>query len=276
MIKIETTDWQAAPHTVETPLFAIGDIHGHAQLLQVLHEKVISLVNGHSEYSRLTHLGDYIDRGPDSIGALKKAFNFSHPLVGVQHLPGNHEHMFMRFLMTNDKFMGNIWLKNGGVRMVQEVCPAATIISRDIMIDIERTISKNIITKMQNMPTAILDQGYLFVHAGIPNDRKHFYDRKSMSINDILNFDWFNSDLDEEFSPLWVRNQFLNQKAVYENNTFVIHGHTPQEKGYPEVKSNRINLDTGSFFTGRATLLEIYKDKLRFHIAYHDDWKDNG
>jgi serine/threonine protein phosphatase 1 len=42
----------------------------------------------------------------------------------------------------------------------------------------------------------------------------------------------------------------------------IIHGHTPRE--WPEVRSNRINIDTGAFATGRLTYLVIDVEEARF------------
>jgi serine/threonine protein phosphatase 1 len=45
----------------------------------------------------------------------------------------------------------------------------------------------------------------------------------------------------------------------------VVHGHTISER--PEVKHNRIGIDTGAFMTGRLTAVELRDDKLRFITA---------
>ena len=50
---------------------------------------------------------------------------------------------------------------------------------------------------------------------------------------------------------LWIRNEFLDSKADF--GKIVIHGHTPAEA--PEVRPNRINVDTGAFATGQLTCL---------------------
>ena len=42
----------------------------------------------------------------------------------------------------------------------------------------------------------------------------------------------------------------------------IIHGHSPVE--WPDIRSNRINIDTGAFATGRLTCLVLDGDRGRF------------
>jgi diadenosine tetraphosphatase ApaH/serine/threonine PP2A family protein phosphatase len=48
---------------------------------------------------------------------------------------------------------------------------------------------------------------------------------------------------------LWIRGVFLRHRAPHEK--YVVHGHTPVEK--PDVRTNRVNLDTGLVSGGRLT-----------------------
>jgi serine/threonine protein phosphatase 1 len=41
---------------------------------------------------------------------------------------------------------------------------------------------------------------------------------------------------------------------------FVVHGHTPVSK--PEIRPNRINIDTGAYATGILTLLTIQGERM--------------
>ena len=58
----------------------------------------------------------------------------------------------------------------------------------------------------------------------------------------------------------WIREEFLHSKQDFEK--MIIHGHSPHE--WPEIKSNRINIDTGAFATGRLTCLVIEGVRGRF------------
>jgi serine/threonine protein phosphatase 1 len=52
---------------------------------------------------------------------------------------------------------------------------------------------------------------------------------------------------------LWIREEFLNHERPFQ--FFVVHGHTPVRA--PEVRFNRVNIDTGAFATGRLTCVAI-------------------
>ena len=74
---------------------------------------------------------------------------------------------------------------------------------------------------------------YLFVHAGI---------RPGVPIQEQT-----------EDDLLWIRDEFLAHEQPFER--FVVHGHTPVNA--PDLRSNRINIDTGAFATGRLTCIVI-------------------
>ncbi|WP_342211568.1 hypothetical protein [Methylocella tundrae] len=42
----------------------------------------------------------------------------------------------------------------------------------------------------------------------------------------------------------------------------IVHGHTPVME--PEVRSNRIDIDTGAYATGRLTCLRLERDQIDF------------
>ena len=52
---------------------------------------------------------------------------------------------------------------------------------------------------------------------------------------------------------LWIREEFLAHEQPFER--FVVHGHTPVSA--PDLRPNRINIDTGAFATGRLTCIVI-------------------
>ena len=74
---------------------------------------------------------------------------------------------------------------------------------------------------------------FLFVHAGI---------RPGVPIREQT-----------EEDLLWIREEFLSCEEPFEK--FVVHGHTPVHM--PDIRSNRINIDTGAFATGRLTCVVI-------------------
>jgi len=61
-----------------------------------------------------------------------------------------------------------------------------------------------------------------------------------------------------EHDLLWIRDDFL----LYEEHfgKVIVHGHTPSKM--PDVRANRINVDTGAYATGRLTCLVLQGDRI--------------
>src|SRR5262249_53753637 len=59
---------------------------------------------------------------------------------------------------------------------------------------------------------------------------------------------------------LWIREPFLTSRADF--GKIVVHGHTPTEK--PEIRSNRINVDTGAYMTNVLTCAVLDAGPIRF------------
>jgi len=76
--------------------YAITDIHGGNLTFQALLRKINLR---HSD--QLFLLGDYVDRGPDSMGVLETICNLIDAGYDVRPLRGNHDEMLLRTI-TND------------------------------------------------------------------------------------------------------------------------------------------------------------------------------
>jgi serine/threonine protein phosphatase 1 len=50
---------------------------------------------------------------------------------------------------------------------------------------------------------------------------------------------------------LWIREPFLSDGRDY--GRLIVHGHTPLTNGRPDLRNNRLNLDTGAVFGGPLT-----------------------
>lgn len=73
--------------------FAIGDIHGCVETFRALVSKQIRL----KPSDQLFLLGDYVHRGPDSLGVLDYIMDLTSRGLQVFPLAGNHEEMFLRY-----------------------------------------------------------------------------------------------------------------------------------------------------------------------------------
>jgi serine/threonine protein phosphatase 1 len=59
---------------------------------------------------------------------------------------------------------------------------------------------------------------------------------------------------------MWIRHEFLNSAMDFGKR--IIHGHTPVEQ--PEVRPNRINVDTKAWMSGRLTCVVLENASHRF------------
>jgi serine/threonine protein phosphatase 1 len=66
-----------------------------------------------------------------------------------------------------------------------------------------------------------------------------------------------------EYDLLWIRDEFLRDRSDF--GKIVVHGHTPSPD--PEIRPNRINVDTGAFMTGRLTCAVLEAERPRFLSA---------
>lgn len=222
-----------------TLVYAVGDIHGRADLLRQIHEKIAKDASvAKCERKVVVYVGDYVDRGPGSKDVVDILLN--EPLEGFErhHLKGNHEEFLLDFL--EDIEAGPAWLFNGGV---------ATLASYGVEVGQPFEYSLNAMTELQarfraalpdehlefyrNLETSHSEGDYHFVHAGIrpgvPLDRQN------------------------EDDLLWIRDEFLTSKA--DHGKIVVHGHTITWE--PEQRFNRIGIDTGAFHSGVLTCLVL-------------------
>jgi serine/threonine protein phosphatase 1 len=244
--------WKTAPITREARvpdgwrIYVVGDIHGQAELLRKLRQSItVELATSQAEKSLTVFLGDYIDRGIDSKGVLDivSAEPFPTPIVPLY---GNHEAMLLSFLEQQDE--DGRWLANGGletlysygidtsnVRYGQGIPKAAS--------DLLKALPESHITFLQNLRLSFLAGDYFFCHAGI---------RPGVPLKQ-----------QRETDLLWIRGDFLKSGTRHEK--VIVHGHTPVRE--PEIRSNRINIDTGAYISGRLTCLILEGASKRFLYA---------
>ncbi len=95
-------DFQPAPGALPAGerVYAIGDVHGCAARLVALHGLIAADLAARPVAAPwLVHLGDYVDRGPDSAGVLA-LLAAGDPIPGVPsvNLLGNHDETMMQAL----------------------------------------------------------------------------------------------------------------------------------------------------------------------------------
>ena len=115
-------------------IFAVGDIHGRPDLLEALLEAAA----GEAERAprrELVFLGDLVDRGPDSLEAIRLAASAQatrrRGRLSIA-LMGNHETMMRMTLdpatpQSQALVALQVWVRNGGHRVIAEFAPARLI-----------------------------------------------------------------------------------------------------------------------------------------------------
>jgi len=229
-----------APSTGGRRVYAVGDVHGHtdalAPLLRLLKEDVAA--SPPAQQPLLVFLGDYVDRGPDSRGAIDMilALEANGPFE-VVCLKGNHEDALLRMLADAD-FAGN-WIENWGRTTLQSYGVRGAAFGREL--DETPRIQAELLDALPPSHRAFLARcvmsltvgDYLFVHAGV---------RPGVPLVE-------QSDRD----LMWVRYDFLESEENF--GKVVVHGHTPAER--PQIRANRIGIDTGVYMTGVLTAVRL-------------------
>ncbi len=206
---------RGAPPSSATRTYAIGDIHGCADLLIAL-LAAIRAAHPADRRCRLIFLGDLVDRGPDSAKAAAMVHALQAQAPAVECLRGNHEQMMIDWLRAGD----DLWLVNGGL---------GTIRSFGVEAGGEEAFTAAV-AWMESLATWREDAKHIYVHAGLRPGRP--YDRQS--------------DQDR----LWIREGFLD--VEHDFGKHVVHGHTPRLGG-PERRRFRTNIDTGAVYGGALT-----------------------
>jgi serine/threonine protein phosphatase 1 len=218
-------------------IYAIGDVHGCDGMLAALHALVAAdLAARPVAQATLVHLGDYVDRGPDSAGVLARIAG-PPPVAALRvvNLCGNHEDM-MRAALADPPPAPQHWLANGG---------AATLACWGIGPDVpQRLWAARIGAKVAGILAGLALShragGYLFVHAGV----RPYVPLERQDPSDLM----------------WIRQPFLSSDTDF--GAVVVHGHTPRPA--PEVRHNRIGIDTGAVAGGRLTCVVLEADCLAF------------
>lgn len=197
--------------------YAIGDIHGCLTKLMTLVARCHA--DAQNQPAEIILLGDYIDRGPDSQGVVEylMALQQNQPST-IICLMGNHEDMLLAAADHPD--WEERWLRNGGIQTLQSYGVSNA-----------SGIPQDHIDWLRQLPKSHDDGLRYFVHAGINPDRP--------------------LDRQDDHDLLWLREPFLSSAKDF--GRLIVHGHTPLKNGVPDIRSNRLNIDTAAVYGGPLT-----------------------
>jgi len=221
--------------------YAIGDIHGHLGLLHRAHDLIADDMAVHGA-APVVHVGDLVDRGPDSAGVvefLRAGIDAGQDWVVLK---GNHDRMFRIFLddphaqdpglradlgWLHPRLGGASTLESYGVRS-----PADRPLLR-VHADARAAVPAGHLAFLNERPTLYQRGDAVFVHAGI----RPFIALKDQTETDLV----------------WIREPFLSEPASH--GPLIVHGHTalPAATHY----GNRLNIDSSAAYGGPLSAVVI-------------------
>lgn len=213
-------------------IYAIGDIHGHLRQLAQAHELISNdMAENGDPSAAVVHLGDLVDRGPDSQGVIDFLIQGRSAGKDWLVLRGNHDQLFLDFLKGGDGRnehlrTGVTWQSDvmGGAATLASYCGEKRLLERKSVYEARarKSVPAEHTAFLESLPFWFRAENILFVHAGI---------RPGFAI-----------EAQDEDDLMWIRNDFLWHMGSHDN--LIVHGHTPVDE--PTHYGNRINIDCGA------------------------------
>ena len=219
-----------------TLVYAIGDVHGRLDLLAEMHAKIAAeIMRLRPADWRIVHLGDYVDRGPDSKGVLEFLVRQTAADRRIVSLAGNHDIGFLDFLARPDP--DGLFALYGGVQTAGSY--GVTLDRADLRgfpaghRALRAAVPASHTDFLRALKFSVTLGDFFFCHAGI---------RPGVAL-----------EAQDPQDLIWIRGDFHRHQDLHPK--VVVHGHTPVAE--PEICANRINVDTGAFASGRLTALVV-------------------
>jgi serine/threonine protein phosphatase 1 len=225
-------------------MYAIGDVHGRLDLLESLLDRIHA--DDAARDPAETHvllLGDMIDRGPDSAGVVRRVMGGDARFASLAAVRGNHEASLLSVLDGDTHWLES-WLCYGGRAALRSWGVPRLVLDdgepEEIVEAAIRAVPESEWLWLADLPTSRRRGDYLFVHAGI---------RPGVPITAQADADL-----------MWIRHEFLSDKR--DHGACIVHGHTISRD--PELRPNRIGIDTGAYMSGTLTAVGLEGDEQWF------------
>lgn len=269
--KIITTPWTSNGGPVfDTLTFAVGDVHGQANALEMALGHADEL-RAQDTKSEIIFTGDLIDRGPESLRSIELAVDACDRFDQGTLLPGNHELMMMLCLLrkgTREDF--DRWYYNGGQALFHELDPHEETTISEVFDRIRERLDERFAQAIVQGPKHLVRNRVLFVHAGIHphQDREDFLGQRRFGPP-------------HEAHWAWIRQPFLSWEGGWQHHglDLVVHGHTPATTSLIKdadeavrlldpVEDHRcICLDAGAMRVPQVVMAEFRGAEHRLHVA---------
>jgi len=221
-----------------THTFAIGDVHGRADLLKPLLEEISKKADSSGFEYRVVFLGDIIDRGPDSRKAMDLVAQTLDTVPGSRLILGNHDSYPLRIIDEVDPSRKQALLLHWITRMGG----AATLSSygfdfAEVSLDVVRkAMNPAHIDIFRAAQHYVEMNDYILVHAGL-EPGVHLQSQ-------------------DPYKLMWIREPFLDFAGSF--GKVVVHGHTPIDTAWVQQFPNRIAIDTGAYESNLLSALHIW------------------
>lgn len=222
--------------------YVIGDIHGQLGLLKAAHQRIAGDDAAHGGGGRVVHVGDLVDRGPDSRGVIEYLMQGQRDGRDWIVLKGNHDRFLSRFVrepgwIDPGLASGRHWLDHGSLGAAQTLASYGVDIAGRSHADILETALQAVpeahLRWLDELPLWHVLPQALIVHAGIrpgvPMTRQ--------SAQDLL----------------WIRQGFLDDRT--DHGTLIVHGHSVVER--VTHYGNRLAVDTGAAYSGPLSVVVL-------------------
>ena len=223
--------------------YAIGDVHGRADLLTQLVRQIrvdVARRRRPGERPLVVLLGDYVDRGLHSRDVIDQLIALAaEPEIEARFLLGNHEDAMIDYL--DGRISGAGWGRHGGGNTLRSYgIEAPSEPSREAWSALRDSFRAAVPLAhrafLAGLELMVQEGRLLFVHAGIRPDVA----LEAQTKRDLL----------------WIRTEFLEAERA--DPWLVVHGHTPRSEAY--AGPGRLCLDSGGYMTGRLTAAVFDED----------------
>jgi serine/threonine protein phosphatase 1 len=224
----------------DTVIYAIGDVHGRCDLLEVLTSRIAADAARRRAGSKLlVLLGDYVSRGVNSRRVIEMLLAPPPPGFTRVTLRGNHEDLWLRYV-DGDLDAGRHWFDFDGMDVLADYGVDVGDRTRrdDATVEALRerfaaAVPAEHVAFVRSTSASHRSGDYLFVHAGV----RPGVPLAQQDVRDLM----------------WIRKPFID--STLDHGAVVVHGHCVVEQ--PELRANRIGIDTGAWRSGVLSCIAL-------------------